>query len=249
MEATDRIHLTFDIDWAPEFILDELLALLTPLKLPFTLFCTHASPAVRRLRDLPNCETALHPNLMDSNDEDMGLGELHGLFPDARGLRVHRLYYHSGLLSIFHRRGFNYFSNDLMFVQPALEPYYDWSGLVRLPIFWEDDIHATVTPGSYDLAGLSLDKPGLKVFNFHPVHLYLNTEHFKRYASCKDTLSDQERTSLSRFDGRGCRTLFEDLVDRHHGRITSNLLQVTREFTGRVARPPGFSAFMDSADG
>lgn len=240
-EFDDVVAFTFDVDWAPEHILEDLFGLLEGLGAPFTMFATHDSPMVKKLAALPGCETALHPNLQDAKDEAGALAALRGSFPGARGVRVHRLYYHSGLLALFRAEGIDYLSNDLMYMRGGLEPHYDWSGLVRLPIFWEDDVHATVGGGDFAIGGLEVE--GMRIFNFHPVHLYLNTSDFRQYARCKEQLSDPDRARGLRNDGPGCRGLFEALVGAVEGQRRMGLGQICEAFVELRPRPPWYDRF------
>lgn len=180
--------------------------------LPATVFCTHRSPAVDRLLALDGVETALHPNFLgDDRDEARVLRALHALFPLARGLRNHVLYHHSRLLPLYHQHGLRYISNDLSFLQPQLSARYDYTGMVRLPIFWEDDVHSVYFDGAFDLkTQVDLRQPGLKVFSFHPVHLYLNTARLEHYSAIKSQLTDQR--ALAPLAGQGVATFFEQLV-------------------------------------
>jgi hypothetical protein len=122
-------------------------------------------------------EVALHPNLMaDStqgeNAEDI-LTSLKNYFPEAVGVRTHRLYWNAGLLKFFARQGIIYDSSLLMPFQPNLRPYKHM-GVVRFPIWWSDGIHfeRDLPLSRFDVPGMGM--PGLKVLLFHPVYIYLN---------------------------------------------------------------------------
>lgn len=233
--SNDALCLSFDLEWAPEFVLEDFRDLIASAGVPVTLFCTHRSEMVDRLLSLPACEAALHPNLQDADDERLALRTLRDAFPGAIGARIHRLYYHSGLLRLFHEAGLNYLSNDLEFLKGGLEPSYDWSELVRLPIYWEDDVHCTLQYDRFDLGSLHLENHGLKVFNFHPVHLYLNTDRMQRYLALKGDLRDEKKMRAHRRAGAGTRTLFEALLRETSGRRTALLRSVADAFV--VASP------------
>lgn len=237
--------MSFDIDWSPEYILEDFYELLRSAALPVTLFCTHRSEMVDKLLELPGCEAGLHPNLQDAEDEAAALAELHGAFQEAKGVRVHRLYYHSGLLALFHRAGLNYLSNDLEFLKEGLAPHYDWSELVRLPLYWEDDVHATLLYDSFDSRSLRLEKPGLKIFNFHPVHLYLNTGRMEDYVACKGDLHDPDRMQKRRNAGAGIRTLFEALTKAAGEHEVELLGDVADAFVSAQPRSKAHRRFMD----
>ena len=224
------VCLTLDLDWAPDHVLQDTRLLLQQVGLPATIFATHQSPAVTTLLALVGCETGVHPNFLGGADEDAVLTRLLTAFPTAAGVRSHELYFNSRLLPLFQRKGVRYFSNDLMFLHSGLQPYYDWSGLVRLPLYWEDDVHCLYFDGRFDCAALQLDRPGLKVLNFHPVHLFLNTREIADYQAAKPALADPAAARAFRREGLGIRTLFLDLVGRLHPAQMRTLSSVAEEF-------------------
>ncbi len=206
------VCLTFDLDWAPDFVLEDLRQLLLPHHLPSTVFCTHESPAVRALISAPEYETAIHPNFLVDRPPELVLSESLARFP-AKGVRNHVLYFHSRLLPLFHRQGIEYFSNDLLFLQPGLRPFFDWSGLLRLPIYWQDDVHCIYYRDQFRPELLHLGQPGLKVLNFHPIHVFLNTRNFNDYGAAKPDQNDPDRLRRHRNSGPGIRTLLCELLE------------------------------------
>ncbi len=236
-----EICLTLDLDWAPDHVLEDTRLLLQQVGLPATIFTTHESPAVDALLALETVETGVHPNFLGGVDEDAVLTRLLRAFPGAVGVRNHALFYHSRLLPLFSRNGIRYFSNDLMFLHPGLVPYYDWSGLVRLPIYWEDDVHCQYFSGRFDLPALRLAAPGLKIFNFHPVHLYLNTCEMSDYEAAKPVLADPAAARARRREGPGIRSLFLALAGRLRAQDMRTLDHVAdgfhaaESFPGRTA--------------
>ena len=224
------VCLTLDLDWAPDHVLEDTRLLLLQAGLPATIFATHQSPAVAALLALPACETGVHPNFLGGVDEEATLTSLLGAFPDATGVRNHALFYHSRLLPLFHGKGVRYFSNDLLFLHAGLGPFYDWSGLVRLPIYWEDDVHCLYFDGRFDRDALQLQRPGLKILNFHPVHLFLNTRRLADYMVAKPMLADPVAALAQRQPGPGIRTLFLDLVGQLRAAEMRTLGQLAKEF-------------------
>ena len=59
-----------------------------------------------------------------------------------------------------------------------------------------------------------LDAPGLVVFNFHPIHLYLNTFSLKQYEDAKPFYRDRQGLEPFRSKGPGLRTDFINMCER-----------------------------------
>lgn len=241
--------LSFDADWAPEFILDDLFELLRGAQVPFTLFCTHDSPAVHRLGSLKGAELAIHPNLHQADDEFQTLSHLKGLFPCATGVRNHKLYYHSGLLEMYHQLDLVYLSNDLLFGESNLRPYYDWAGILRLPIYFEDDVYCLVSSGGFEPSEFHWDYNGLKVFNFHPVHVYLNTHDFDDYLGMKEHIRVREQVRAARWEGRGCRTFLLELLAQYGSAFQCNMGEFARRYTKDIPAPAAYRAYLNQKKG
>lgn len=210
------IILTFDVDWAPPFVVHFVLDKLRELGLRATIFCT--SPL--KIEDEHNFELAIHPNFMpdstQGSSEDDVLNVMQAWFPHACGIRTHRLYWHSGLIHKLQRRGFLYDSSILLPFHPHIQPVKT-EMIVRFPIWWTDNLHLTsgLILDKIDLPGLQ--SPGMKIFNFHPIHIYLNTNHLAIYKKNKKLihpLETQTATTLLKYrqDGIGLNTFFDSIL-------------------------------------
>lgn len=188
--------LTFDIDWAPDFCIDYIADILIAHKLKCTFFITHASPALERLKKYPELfELGIHPNFLKGSSH----GETHEevmkhmmqLLPNCKVVRTHALYQSATLfhlmrsqfgieidLSIFLNKHPNIKSNRI---------YYDHGDLsiLHLPYFWEDDHEMYDPKQSWDIMDKTYQVPGLKIFNFHPVYVYINASEMHAYNKLK----------------------------------------------------------------
>jgi len=236
--------VTVDLDWAPDFMLEDLRSLLHGSGLPVTFFCTHRTPAVEALIGLPGCEAGVHPNLLDARPAEEILDELRRLFPGATGVRNHALFFHSRLLPLLLDAGFRYLSNDLMFLAEGLAPWHDWSGMVRLPIYWEDDVHCLYFGERFELELLRLRTPGTKVLSFHPVHIFLNTRDMLDYEGCKGLIREPATALAWRQGGRGVRTLFLDLLHNLGDFRVASLKQAADAFAGAHPYAGQYPAFL-----
>jgi len=58
-----------------------------------------------------------------------------------------------------------------------------------------------------------LKGPGLKVFAFHPVHVFLNTPTIEFYERNKPHYDDPAALRAARHDGMGVRDLFSEVLE------------------------------------
>ena len=87
--------------------------------------------------------------------------------------------------------------------------------LYEVPIYFIEGCYIYSYNGKDKFSAKSLDlvSPGLKVFNFHPIHIYLNTENISRYEQAKPYLKDKARLDKSINPGTGVRNLFIELLN------------------------------------
>lgn len=69
-----------------------------------------------------------------------------------------------------------------------------------LALGWEDDIHWMYKNGFDDLK-IDLQSEGLKIFNFHPVHVFLNTVDEIHYQQAKPNY--QQPAKLKKHENKG----------------------------------------------
>jgi hypothetical protein len=88
--------------------------------------------------------------------------------------------------------------------------------LVRVPYVWEDDTTAAEEKPVWELTAERFRYPGLKVFDFHPIHVYLNMSSMDAYQRIKQLgpLQQLRAEQLERFrsNERGTLNVFNDLV-------------------------------------
>jgi hypothetical protein len=79
-----------------------------------------------------------------------------------------------------------------------------------MPHFWEDDavcIYEVNTP----IREL-LSRGGLKVFDFHPIHVFLNTENLDRYERTRPYHQNPAELIRHRHTGLGTRSALNHLL-------------------------------------
>jgi hypothetical protein len=130
--------------------------------------------------------------------------------PGATTVRSHSFYEHSHILLALRSRGICADSNLVAFLQPDLPPILHGLGLLRFPIFFEDDVFLRWATPSLDLTPTFevLFTPGLKILNFHPTLLKMNAPSLEYYEEL------QALPARGSFAERGTATVLRDLLTR-----------------------------------
>jgi hypothetical protein len=213
---------TTDVEWAPEWAIGEVLSFFRERALPLTPFVTHASSLVAEHYDRPEMRrrAGVHPNFLPQSSHgktrDEVIDTVFELWPHAVSFRSHCFYEDSPTLLALARRGVLYDSNLCLYLQPGCGPLLHHAGLVRFPVFWEDDVHCTKElPFRFASFERYFDTPGLKVINVHPLLFALNVPTASFYADHKhlNTNPDPEVGSEARFSGAGAATFLEEIAD------------------------------------
>lgn len=207
------VFVTMDMDWANDGVLRDTVSLAEKLEIPVTMFVTHDTPMLAELRAHPLFDLGIHPNFLPQLNGQTEktylntLEEMHALVPEARVIRCHALVDATPVLVSARQLGFE---ADLNLFIPlssgiGLKPYTHFSGIRRLPFFYEDDAWALEPDHPSPEQHMAAD--GLKIFNFHPIHLYLNTETMDRYGRAKAYYHDFDRLApfINRGEGFGAR--------------------------------------------
>jgi len=180
--------LTFDVDWAPEYVLDYVLNILDERELRGVFFSTHPSSRLREASS--RHEIAIHPNFHPHSTQGDSAQEIVRRLMEehsgAAGVRSHGLYWHGGLVALYKSFGLQYDSSLLLPYVPHLQPFRH-NGLIRLPIWWNDGLYAA-EGRAYDIRDLDLESPGLKIFEFHPIHIFLNSSGKGEWERLKNSL-------------------------------------------------------------
>jgi len=214
------LYFTADTDWAPEEVIADLLGVFVEHQVKCTVFATHPSST---LASAPPelFEIGIHPNfeplLKGDGDGDYTsvVAALKHAYPDAAGVRSHTLTQSTTLLNCFRENGLEYDGNQMEPYSRTLAPFVIWNGLVRIPFNWEDDVHF-MFGRPYDDSGLDLATPEVfNVVNFHPVHVFLNTENASRYLDARPHYHDPKRRGQHRNTSiPGTRDLLVSLLRR-----------------------------------
>ena len=216
----------FDIDWASDFVLEDTLSLAKDVGIDPTVFLTHNSPLQRNIFQKNEYEFGLHPNFekLLSGDSSNGensvnvLGRLTHLFPGLDIIRSHCLTTSSRLKSLFHQNNFLIESSLVTHGTNKQFPklWQEWTGLVHVPITWEDDVWFSLNEGyTNPCTSKVLQLDTLNVLTFHPIHIYLNTTDALHYEQAKEFINDPDKLIKFRRTSKiGVRSIFKDIGAR-----------------------------------
>jgi hypothetical protein len=211
--------LTSDIDWASDDCIEHFLGIAARFRVRPTLFVTHPSEAVRRAAAEGRADLGAHPNFTPETTQgesvEAVIDYVRALAPDAVAVRCHRHFAGADIEAALARRGYQLDSNTCRLMEHGIAAETLPSGMIRLPVFFEDDLH-------WD-AGLSwrfadhaeaFFSPGLKILNFHPFFVALNAPDADFYARHKPkitSLSTGEAAKL-RHGGKGAETFLVEAL-------------------------------------
>lgn len=225
--------LTFDIDWSPDWIIDEVANMVTSHGVKSTWFVTHAGAAVERLRARADLlELGIHPNCLPGsthgkNERDV-LAHVKSIVPEAVSMRTHGLYQTTGFLMRAARDFGVRIDSSLLFPEiHNIVPHDLKIGdlkLRRAPIYWEDDIAMLDPSNRWKLEDHLSSDNGIRIFAFHPFHIVLNTTDYQLYEKLKGMCPlpqwKPDFIAPYRNKGRGPRDFFLELVEYLESKAT-----------------------------
>lgn len=205
---------TSDLEWASESMVTFCLE--AHGDIPLTPFVTNQSQEIedkyggerRRL-------VGVHPNFRTGSTHgrfpDEVISFVRGLWPESRFYRSHCFYEDSNISRRLYESGYKYNSNLALHLQERIMPLRHQSGGLCMPVFLEDDCLLANGPMAFENLIPSLRSPGLKIFNFHPIHVCLNTPSLSYYESIKSLVSgDSWREHQHK--GEGTRTTLDAII-------------------------------------
>lgn len=220
-------HITFDIDFAPDYMISHTLNILEEYNAPATFFVTHRSPLLVKLNENDNYEFGAHPYIGPNTTQGNGLGDIIGklmaIHPRAAGNRFHVLHYSYRDLAELGRLGFKYDVSTLRFNCPYLLPsFHKDLNMTLLTYFWEDGICEN-SRIPLNLKSINPTTPGIKIFNFHPMNIYINgrdsTARLKFMRENKDILNCPKSIADGyRQKGEGAESFLIELLEFLKGR-------------------------------
>jgi hypothetical protein len=200
------LAVTFDVDWAPDWAILDCANICARCDVPATFFMTHDSGATRDIVSDARFAAGIHPNFEQGSTQgdsfESILENLMNLVPCATSFRTHGLL-QSGRILRQIRRLYPRLTTDLSAFAPGhvgLAPFLHWLSedvsVLRIPYFWQDDVAAFDPCWSWT-TGVGVE-PGLRVYNFHPIHVALNISDIAPYRRLAANLGGRSLSTLTR---------------------------------------------------
>lgn len=237
----NNLILSFDIDWAPEFMIEDFLNITE--KINITIFNTHKSKILTTI-DKNRISLGIHPNLQKNSSQGNTNLKVEN-FVKKNGnmeyLRFHLLGHSYRDLKFFANKGSKIDSSVLLINQNYLSPlYHPDIDLVRVPYIWEDGM--TLNFKTNIRKSLNLYSPGLKILDFHPIDIYLNTSSIEQRNNFKGSFSsvlDVTKSDTERFINKknyGIRNFLIDILKliKRKKIKTSNFNELNYEFRKNI---------------
>lgn len=220
-ELAEERHfsVTADQDWAPEWATKFLLEWAEERDIPLHFFTTNPSETILGAHREGRVGLGWHPNFLRQSThgttEAEVVAHMAAFAPDVRSVRSHAFSESSLAWSALEEVGITVDSQGPSDMAGYLVPFVHASGIVRFPVWFEDDVWLKNLPEDADPAMLwpSFDAPGLKILNLHPIHMALNTPTFEYYNELRPRLYTEGAADIPSAPW-GVRDVVEAIVDR-----------------------------------
>ena len=241
------ISLSFDTDHMNEARMSEFLAEVT-WPGGATFFCTQPYECLDR-----DCfEVAPHPFLTGDRNWLVELRAKRIEFPNAVGWRAHSCVFSHTLAEWISCNGYVYASTHDSFGLRGIRPHRHLWGMWHVPIYYMDNLDFSrhrfcperkEKPFDRCLIETACRPDGLYVFDFHPIHLLLNTPDPEWYMARRDEFLAGEQAAMLRYDGYGARSFFDELVCamRTAACDSSPIIEALGAFVGEEIKPRDIS--------
>jgi len=212
-----------------------------------TFFCTERYQALEGAGH----ELCPHPFLEPGGNWPAELDRARAEFPDARGVRTHAAI-NSHMISMeLHSRRFEWVSAREEPGRRGIAPYREAWGVWHAPIYYMDNLdfsfgqfwpELATRPFDRGLLEAAVREPGTYVFDFHPIHLMLNSTSVAEYLGRRERFIAGEPLDAIRCEGYGAGSFYADLValmgeaDSESAGISEAVAAATREEASPATR-------------
>ncbi len=205
-----KVFLTFDIDWAHDEVIRDSLDLVRNAQVAATWFVTHNTPLLMGLQQELRFEIGIHPNfnsLLDSGpntSSSVVIANCMSIIPAARSVRSHSLTQSERLIDQFRDGGLTHISNLFIPYGSGIQsrPFRVWDHMIMVPHSWQDNVALRMNVGFPEGSDFF---SGLHVLDFHPIHVFLNSESLDRYERTRPLHQNPKELIKYRYEGYGTR--------------------------------------------
>ncbi len=239
--------LTADQDLAPEWVVEIFLETVARWKLSAHVFRTNPSVILDEAVRQGTIEQGWHPNFLPGSSHGSSADEVvdycKKTFPGARTARGHCFAEDSFRMRALAKAGIIADSQNPTPCQGYLLPMVHVSGILRLPVYFEDDVAFESVDRAFtvDVFRKTLFTPGLKILNFHPTFVGCNTPSLAHYTAVRgNVFGSAEPAEGVRWKGRGTANMFDELMNEilSAGYKFSSLHAVVDELWTSVKKAP-----------
>lgn len=193
---TKFIAVTLDQDWCHESLVNYCLKFFNAREIPITFFVTNFD---QKWVDTNNIEWGVHPNFShgsshgDSYQEVISRASIS--IPGAVSWRAHSLLSSSKITDLVNATTNWRIENNFYLPEVRTLPNEKFPGteIIRVPVNWEDDLDLRRDRTALDLLVNDSSEESFTVFNFHPIHIFLNSFSMHLY----DNLKQQNKIQMS----------------------------------------------------
>ena len=200
---TKKYILTFDIDWAPDYAIQHCLNLLDKKGVSATFFATHPTYMNNEIKKRGHI-LGIHPNFLPKSSHGTSVSSIINkcltFSKEAWCMRSHSLLQSTPLLcEVFAK--FPQLKLDVSLLMHrskfAHKYLYDYNGVTfeRLLYNWEDDFEFSKQRYCSE-KDLFFGK--LTVYDFHPIHVVLNSSNGSEYKKLKENLNGKKLYDLDK---------------------------------------------------
>ena len=165
-------------------------------------------------------ELGIHPDFLDCaslRDPARTIGNLLNEVGTVQACRTHGLVWWFGLAEVLASFGILVDSSCIHPLQPFDRPL-QLDSIRQFPIFWGDSWFINNADDIRSFPDMVNDKRGIRVFNFHPVHIAANTASHDDWLRIRPHLADPAALHLAvsnsrKSNGYGVRNMFLELLD------------------------------------
>jgi hypothetical protein len=211
------VVFTADQDWAPEWACEVFVSEINTNELPVHVFRTNLSPTLDKAVIDGVITHGWHPNFKADSTHGTTIGEvistMQAINSESRTVRAHSYFESSETWDHLYAAGQIIESHGVTLLEENLQPIRMASRLIRVPVFFEDDVFMRESPDELncELLFKRLLSPGLKVLDFHPIHIGLNSKSLIHYAETR-LLLNNESLFLESVNHRGIRTVMNEMI-------------------------------------